>query len=80
MARHGEVVINIDRPIEAVFDFLVDGGYTLRELVGATELTFHGDLEGRGFGKLIEAFVSSRVRAGFPAFADAIKQAVEEHT
>lgn len=145
MARHGEITITIDRPIEAVFDFLadgendrkfskrlleitkttpgpvgvgtvyrskardlgrtavheieittferpttirwrevskgpvvlVDGGYALRDLDGATELTFHGDLEGRGPGKLLEAFVSSRVRAGFPAFAAAIKDAVE---
>ncbi len=59
---------------------IVDGGYTLRDLGGSTELTFHGDLEGRGPGKLIEAFVSSRVRAGFPDFADAISLAVETHT
>ncbi len=59
---------------------LVDGGYALRDVAGATELTFHGDLEGRGVGKLIEAFVSSRIRAGLPEFAQAIKSAVEANT
>ena len=145
MAKHGEVTITIERPIEAVFDFLADGendkrfskriieiaktsdgpvgvgtvyestardlgrtathefeiteferptrirwreltkapitlsdgGYELRDLGTATELTFHGDLEGRGIGKLIIGFVSSRVRAGFPDFAQSIKEAIE---
>jgi hypothetical protein len=60
---------------------LADGGYALRDLgAGATELTFDGDLEGRGPGKLILSFVSSRVRAGFPEFAQSIKQAIETST
>ncbi len=145
MAKHGEVTITIDRPIEAVFDFLADGendkrfskriieiakttegppgvgtiyrsrardfgrtathefeiteferpnrirwrelskgpivvsegGYDLRERGTGTELTFHGDLEGRGAGKLMLGFVSWRVRAGLPEFAQSIKEAVE---
>lgn len=56
---------------------IADGGYALRDLGGSTELTFHGDLEGHGVGKVILGFVSSRVRAGFPAFAQAIKETVE---
>lgn len=148
MAKHGEITIAIDRPIEAVFDFLADGendmkfskrlleirketagsvgvgtvyrsrardlgltathesqitvferpttirwreisngpvyiadgGYALRAVDGGTALTFHGDLEGRGVGKLMLGFVSSRVRAGFPEFAAAIKKAIEEAT
>lgn len=145
VAKHGEVSITINRPIEAVFDFLADGGndtrfskriieiakttegppqvgtiykskardfgrtathefeitaferptrirwrelskgpvvvreggYELREQDGATELTFHGDLEGHGAGQLILGFVSRRVRAGFPEFAQSIKDTIE---
>ena len=145
MAKHGEVTITIDRPVESVFDFLADGendkrfskriieiaktsegppgvgtiyhskardfgrtaehdfeitaferptrirwrqlnkapitvedgGYELRERDGGTELTFYGDLEGHGPGKLILGFVSWRVRAGFPEFAQSIKETVE---
>lgn len=146
MAKHGEVSITIDRPIEAVFDFLAQGendklfsrriieisrvkdtpdgvgtvyrskardfglvknhdfeitaferparidwreltkapivvesgGYALRAIDGShTELTFWGDLAGRGPGKLILGFISSRVRAGFPEFARSIKDTVE---
>lgn len=145
MAKHGEVTITIERPIEAVFDFLADGendkrfskriieiakttdgpvgvgtvyrstardfgrtathefeiteferptrirwrelskgpvvvsegGYELREQGTATELTFHGDLEGRGIGKLILGPLSRRVRAGFPEFAQSIEDTVE---
>ncbi|MGH9184831.1 MAG: SRPBCC family protein [Acidimicrobiales bacterium] len=58
---------------------IVDGGYALRDLGGSTELTFHGDLEGHGPGKVILGFVSSRVRAGLPAFAKAIKETIEAH-
>lgn len=148
MAKHGEVTITIDRPVEAVFDFLAhgendklfskrileiarttdgdpgvgtvyrskardfgrvavhdfeisefvrptrirwrelskgpvvvaEGGYELRAVGdGATELTFFGDLEGQGVGKLMLGFVASRVRAGFPEFAQSIKQTVEAH-
>lgn len=145
MAKHGEVTITIDRPIEAVFDFLADGendrhfskriveiakttdgppgvgtiyrsrardfgrtathefeiteferptrirwrelskgpvvvgdgGYELRKQDGRTQLTFHGDLEGHGAGKVILGFVSWRVRAGFSDFAQSIKDTVE---
>lgn len=56
---------------------VADGGYALRDVDGSTELTFHGDLEGHGPGKLILGFVSKRVRAGFPAFARSIKDAIE---
>ena len=145
MAKHGEVTITIERPIETVFDFLADGendkrfskriieiaktsdgppgvgtiytskardfgrtathdfeitaferptrirwrelskgpvavsegGYELRERGGATELTFHGDLDGHGIGKLILGPLSRRVRAGFPEFAQSIKETVE---
>lgn len=145
MGRHGEVTFVVDRPVEAVFDFLADGendkkfsprlqeitkvtdgpvgvgtvyrsrardlgrtathdieitafdrphlirwretskgpvviedgGYAFRDLGASTEVTFHGDLAGRGPGKLIEGFVSNRVRAGFPAFALAMKTAIE---
>ncbi len=145
MAKHGEVTITIDRPTEAVFDFLADGendkrfskriieiakttdgpvgvgtvyrstardfgrtathefeiteferptrirwrelskgpitlsdgGYELRKQGEATELTFHGDLEGHGIGKPILGLVSSRVRASFPEFAQSIKDTVE---
>ena len=145
MAKHGEVTITIERPIEAVFDFLADGendkrfskriieiakttdgppgagtiytstardfgrtathefeitaferptrirwrelskgpvvlsegGYELREQGAGTELTFHGDLEGHGVGRLILGFVSRRVRAGFPEFAQSIKETIE---
>lgn len=148
MARHGEISTTIDRPIEAVFDFLAHGendklfskriieisrvkdapngvgtvyrskakdfgmvkdhdfeitvferpsridwreltkapivveagGYRLRAIDGShTELTFWGDLEGRGPGKLILGFISSRVRASFPEFARSIKDTVEHH-
>jgi len=148
MAKHGEVTITIERPVEGVFDFLADGendkrfskriieiakttdgppsvgtiyrstardlgrtathefeitaferptrirwrelskgpvvvsegGYELREQGAGTELTFltfHGDLEGHGVGRVILGFVSWRVRAGFPEFAQRIKDAVE---
>lgn len=146
MAKHGEVTVTIDRPIDSVFDFLADGendrrfskriieiskttdgevgvgtkyvskakdlgrtathefeitaferptrirwrelskgpvvvaagGYDLRQVGASTELTFFGELEGHGIGKLILGFVSSRVRGGFPEFAQSIKQVVEE--
>lgn len=148
MAKHGEVTIAIDRPVEVVFDFLADGendkrfsrrileiekttdgpvgvgtvyrsrardfgrtashefeiiqferpsrirwrelskgpivvsdgGYELRAQGRSTELTFHGDLEGHGIGKLLLGVVSSRVRAGFPAFARSIKDTIEAST
>ena len=54
-----------------------DGGYALRAVDGGTELTFTGDLEGHGPGKLILGFVSRKVRGGFPEFAQSIKDVVE---
>ncbi len=54
-----------------------DGGYALRERDGRTELTFHGDLEGHGIGKLFVGLVSSRVRAGLPAYVESIKATIE---
>ena len=124
MAKHGEATILIDRPLEAVFDYLADRendatfskrileiakvtdgpveivelerprrirwreltrgpdcggrrGVALRERDGRTELTFHGDLEGRGVGKLLPGPVSSRGRAGLPAYVAGIKRAVK---
>ncbi|MGH9224057.1 MAG: SRPBCC family protein [Acidimicrobiales bacterium] len=145
MIRHGDFTVTIDRPIEAVFEFLADGendkrfsrriieinkttdgpvgvgtvyrskardlgrtathdieitaferptlirwrelttgpvviadgGNALRDVGGMTALTFHGDLQGRGLGNLILAFASSRVRSGFPRFAQSIKETIE---
>ena len=54
-----------------------EGGYELRGVGAGTELTFSGDLEGHGIGKLILGFVSHKVRGGFPEFAQSIKDVVE---
>ena len=55
-----------------------EGGYELRPAgADATELTFSGNLEGHGIGKLILGFVSRKVRGGFPDFAQSIKDVVE---
>ena len=57
-----------------------DGGYELRPSGDVTELTFHGDLEGHGIGKLMLPVVSSRVRAGLPAYVQTIKETIESRT
>lgn len=54
-----------------------EGGYELRPAGNGTELTFSGDLEGHGIGKLMLGFVSRKVRGGFPEFAQSIKDVIE---
>ena len=147
-ARHGEITVTVDRPVETVFDFLAHGendklfsqriieisrtkdspdgvgtvyrskakdfgltawhefeitaferpsriewreltkgpvvvqagGYRMRAIdAGHTELTFWGDLAGRGLGVLLVGFISKRVRASFPEFAQAMKATIEKH-
>jgi uncharacterized protein YndB with AHSA1/START domain len=53
------------------------GGYDLEPSGAGTKLTFHNELEGHGFGKVIVGLALSQARKGVGDFVAAIKQAVE---
>ena len=55
-----------------------DGGYDLEPAgVAKTKLTFFNELEGHGFGKLLEGLAIRSARKGQDDFVQAIKTAVE---
>ena len=53
------------------------GGYDLAPAGSGTKLTVFNDLEGHGFGKLIQPLALRAARKDAPAFAARIKAAVE---
>jgi carbon monoxide dehydrogenase subunit G len=55
-----------------------EGGYDLEPAgEGTTKVTFFNELEGRGFGKLLEGFAVRAARKGADDFVNLIKKAIE---